>query len=247
VTVSANASDNVGVAGVQFKLDGSDIGAEDTTAPYSTSWNTTSASNGAHSLTAVARDAAGNTTTSSPVGVTVNNAAGTTPPSSPTVEDVVWRALVNASAVNRVLKKNAGCDGCQDAGAVSTQKIASGDGYVEFVANQTGTERAIGLSKGNANTTTADIDFGLVFTGPYVEVREKDAYKADTSYVQGDKFRIAVAGGKVQYSKNGVVFYTSAKAPAYPLLADTALLSPNAAIQRAVITQGGATPPAQCP
>ena len=35
VTVTANASDNVGVAGVQFKLDGANLGAEDTTSPYS--------------------------------------------------------------------------------------------------------------------------------------------------------------------------------------------------------------------
>ncbi|MDQ3565563.1 MAG: Ig-like domain-containing protein, partial [Pseudomonadota bacterium] len=39
VTVSANASDNVGVAGVQFKLDGVNLGAEDTTSPYSLTWN----------------------------------------------------------------------------------------------------------------------------------------------------------------------------------------------------------------
>src|SRR3989475_5467196 len=59
VTVSANASDNVGVAGVQFKLDGANLGAEVTTAPYTLSWNTATASNGAHTLTAVTRDAAG--------------------------------------------------------------------------------------------------------------------------------------------------------------------------------------------
>ncbi|TMQ51968.1 MAG: hypothetical protein E6K74_12810, partial [Candidatus Eisenbacteria bacterium] len=58
-TVSASASDNVGVVGVQFKLDGANLGAEDTAAPYSISWDTTGASNGSHSLTAVARDAAG--------------------------------------------------------------------------------------------------------------------------------------------------------------------------------------------
>src|SRR6266850_307509 len=44
-TVSATASDNVGVAGVQFKLDGANLGAEDTTSPYSVSWNTTTTSN----------------------------------------------------------------------------------------------------------------------------------------------------------------------------------------------------------
>src|SRR5205823_5637928 len=55
VTVSASASDNVGVVGVQFKLDGANLGAEDTTAPYSVSWNTASVTNGSHTLTAVAR------------------------------------------------------------------------------------------------------------------------------------------------------------------------------------------------
>src|SRR6267378_4381982 len=43
-TVSASASDNVGVVGVQFKLDGANLGAEDTTAPHSISWDTTGAS-----------------------------------------------------------------------------------------------------------------------------------------------------------------------------------------------------------
>jgi len=73
ITVSANASDNVGVAGVQFTLDGGALGAEDTTAPYAATWNTTTASNGSHTLSAVARDAAGNRTTATPVTVTVNN------------------------------------------------------------------------------------------------------------------------------------------------------------------------------
>jgi putative lipoic acid-binding regulatory protein len=82
VTVSATASDNVGVTGVQFRLDGVNIGSEDTTSPYSISWNTTSVANGSHALTAIARDAAGNTRTSSAVDVTVQNSApvDTTPP-----------------------------------------------------------------------------------------------------------------------------------------------------------------------
>src|SRR3989441_8215142 len=35
VTVSSSATDNVGVVGVQFKLDGANLGAEVTAAPYS--------------------------------------------------------------------------------------------------------------------------------------------------------------------------------------------------------------------
>ncbi len=80
VAVSATAADNVGVVGVQFKLDGANFGAEDTTAPYSLTWNTTAIANGSHSLAAVARDAAGNKTTSTNVSVTVSNTTPTTPP-----------------------------------------------------------------------------------------------------------------------------------------------------------------------
>src|SRR3989344_2389885 len=73
VTVSADAADNIGVIGVQFKLDGALLGAEDTTAPYSITWDTTLTTNASHTLTAVARDATTNTTTSSSVVVTVLN------------------------------------------------------------------------------------------------------------------------------------------------------------------------------
>ena len=78
VVVSATATDNVGVAGVQFKLDGANVGAEVTTAPYAVTWNTTTTADGAHALTAVARDAAGNTATSAGVTVTVANATTAT-------------------------------------------------------------------------------------------------------------------------------------------------------------------------
>lgn len=73
VPVTADAADAGGVAGVQFRLDGAALGAEDTAAPYSVSWSTTTAANDAHTLTAVARDQAGNTATSDPVAVTVQN------------------------------------------------------------------------------------------------------------------------------------------------------------------------------
>ena len=95
VTVSANASDNVGVAGVQFQLDGANLGAEDTTSPYSITWDTTAASNGSYTLTAVARDAAGNRTTSAPVTVIVSNSSGDTTP--PTVS---MTAPTNGSTVS---------------------------------------------------------------------------------------------------------------------------------------------------
>jgi glucose/arabinose dehydrogenase len=81
VAVSANAADDVGVAGVQFLLDGANLGTEDTTSPYSVPWDTTTVANGTHTLTARARDAATNATTSAPLSVNVSNTMP--PPSSP--------------------------------------------------------------------------------------------------------------------------------------------------------------------
>src|SRR6185503_1640645 len=97
--------------------------AEDTAAPYTTSWNTTTLANGTYTLTAAARDAAGNVTTSAPVTVTVANGP---PPSGS--QPVVWTSAVNVAVSGSTVTKSAGCDGCFDAGAVSQQTIASGNG-----------------------------------------------------------------------------------------------------------------------
>jgi hypothetical protein len=85
ILVKAGASDNRGVAGVQFQLDGANAGAEDTSAPYEISWDTTTTPNGSHTITAVARDAAGNRATSAPVTVTVAN--GVPPPAQRRFEE----------------------------------------------------------------------------------------------------------------------------------------------------------------
>lgn len=78
VAVSATATDDVAVLGVQFKLDGNNLGAEDTSSPYSISWNSTLASEGAHTIKAVARDASSSTTSAS-IGVTVDNVVSSGP------------------------------------------------------------------------------------------------------------------------------------------------------------------------
>lgn len=82
IPVSANASGN-GVAGVRFLVDGVQIGIEDTTPPYATPWDTTLVVDGAHSLTAIARDTSGTEATSAPVPVTVTNLLGGAPPPPP--------------------------------------------------------------------------------------------------------------------------------------------------------------------
>ncbi len=71
-TVTATASDNVGVTKVEFYVNGA-LNATDTTAPYNYAWNTKNVANGNYTLTAKAYDAAGNVGQSGNVVINVNN------------------------------------------------------------------------------------------------------------------------------------------------------------------------------
>ncbi len=73
ISVTANASDNTGITGVQFKLNNTNLGSEYVASPYSYSWNTTQLSDGNYVLTAVARDLAGNSAVSQTVNVVISN------------------------------------------------------------------------------------------------------------------------------------------------------------------------------
>jgi hypothetical protein len=106
LTVTATATDNVGVANVRFYLDGTQQ-QTDATSPYSWGWNTASAPNGSHTLTAEATDNSGNTATSTAISVTVSNAPDSTPPtvtitSPPNAATVSGTVTVAATATDNV-------------------------------------------------------------------------------------------------------------------------------------------------
>jgi len=78
VPLTATATDDVGVASVQFSVDGTNIQLPVTTpstgtSTYGLSWDSTTISNGSHTLSAIAKDNAGNPSAASSVTVTVNN------------------------------------------------------------------------------------------------------------------------------------------------------------------------------
>ena len=72
VPVNVNASDNVGVARVELKVNGNTV-AVDNAAPYAFSWDSAGVANGMASLVAYAYDAAGNVAASAAVSVNVAN------------------------------------------------------------------------------------------------------------------------------------------------------------------------------
>ncbi|MBJ6801436.1 Ig-like domain-containing protein [Geomonas propionica] len=107
VTVTASASDNVGVSKVEFYRNGALV-ATSSAAPYAYSWNTTAVANGSYTLTAKAYDAAGNAGASQSTSVNVSNVtpdataptvAVTSPASGSTVSGTV---TVTASASDNI-------------------------------------------------------------------------------------------------------------------------------------------------
>jgi hypothetical protein len=150
-------------------------------------------------------------------------------------EGVAWTGLVNCTALGGVLRKTGG--EAAEAGAHSRQAIASGDGYLEFTAAESNKVLYCGLARDASGPGFTAIDFAIKLTANGVaEVREGNDYAGEINYRGGDVFRIAVEGGAVKYYKNGALFFTSLRSPAYPLYAAASLVTINGAISNAVIS-----------
>ena len=97
ITLSANASDNVGVAVVEYTLDDEQSGPEVTAPPYALSVNTWKFTNGPHEFHATAVDAFGNRATAS-MKVTINNqGVPPTPPDKLVYDDELRPPYTNTS------------------------------------------------------------------------------------------------------------------------------------------------------
>jgi parallel beta-helix repeat protein len=117
VSLTASATDTQStIASVHFYLDNSPLGSAVTSSPYVITWDTTQLSDGNHSLSGKATDAAGNTATSAAVAVTVKNGSW-----NPSVLGVPWASDFNSIAANEIdvktdsrLKVKAAGDGVTD-------------------------------------------------------------------------------------------------------------------------------------
>jgi len=84
ITITALASGSSPITGVQFLLDGADMGSKVTLAPYSISWNTTILGDGLHNLVAVATDSTQNSASASRLVRVANRSVPTVPSLDPT-------------------------------------------------------------------------------------------------------------------------------------------------------------------
>jgi len=157
-TVSANASANI--VGVQFKLDGANLGAEKTSPPFSISWDTTAAANGQHTLTAVARNAAGQTGNSAPVSITVQNSSGGGPSISIT-SPTSGATLSGTSTVTAVASSTIGIAGVQfllDGANLGAEVTATPYSYPwDTTASSNGTHTLTARARDTAGTTATSI------------------------------------------------------------------------------------------
>ncbi len=105
VSLSATASDDVSVSGVKFYIDSILQGSEDTSSPYSISWNSTATSSDSHTIFAVARDSSNNYATSSSISFTVDNTepviSSIASSTTSTTADITWTTDEQSSSLVR--------------------------------------------------------------------------------------------------------------------------------------------------
>ena len=102
VQLQAEAKDAIGIDTVKFLVDGLAVGVA-VSAPYVVGWDTTTVSNGTHTIEALAIDRAHNTATAEPVHVktiNANHAPELIPIGSKTVQEGVTLAFT-VSALDR--------------------------------------------------------------------------------------------------------------------------------------------------
>jgi glycosidase len=183
VALAAEASDNLGVAAVDFLLDGAVVGS-DASAPYSLSWDSTAAPNGGHTVAARARDAAGNETTSAGVSVTVANAGDTQPPlvdlTAPIADSVVSRHVAlraTASDDRAVRRVEFYVDGALVARDAAAPYGATWDSYDRVAGPHTVVARAVDVAGnvGEARVTVTTAE------APRPRVDRKD-FREETIY-----------------------------------------------------------------
>jgi hypothetical protein len=203
ITVAATASDNVGVVGVQFQVDSANTGAEVTVVPYVLPLDTTKLLNGLHSFTAVARDAAGNHTTSSAVSVTVSNATLPVISAQPANQSVTagQTATFSVTATGTApltyqWKKNGANISGATASSYTTPATAAGDNGSTF-------QVVVSNTAGSAPSTTVTLTVNAAAVAPTITTQPTNL---TVTAGQTATFSVAATGTApltYQWKKNG--------------------------------------------
>jgi hypothetical protein len=242
VPVSATATDNVAVVGVQFQVDGNNLGTEVTATPYTNSWNTLTVANGSHTVRAIARDAAGNRATNG-VSITVSNSS-TLPPPPP--EFVQQNYATPQSSQSQVAVSYPGPQAAgnlnilaigwnDEASSVSAVSDSAGNSYQVAVP----TFRGNGLSQViyyapniNAGNNTVTVTFDQSADFPDVRATEYSGLALSNPFVAGNSASgnsaVANSGAAITGHTNELVFGAG--------MTDSTFTSPGSGFTQVVIT-----------
>ena len=218
VNVAANASDNVAVSKVEFYLNGV-LKASATSAPYSYTWNTLAAANGAYTLIAKAYDTAGNIGQSATVSVNVSNdttapaVSIASPAAGSTVSGTV-NVAANASDNVAVSKVEFYLNGVLKATATSPpysyfwDTLAAANGAYTLIAKAYDAAGNIGQSSAVPVNVSNDL------TAPAVSIASPAAGSTVSETVNvAANASDNVAVSKVEFYLNGVLKATATSAP----------------------------------
>ncbi len=139
--------------------------------------------------------------------------------------------LVGVSVAGHDITKTAASNGWNNAG-LATNGSFSGDGYIEF---QIPIKKSlmVGLSSDNSSVSYNTIDYAIYVTSSgNVQIYEAASGKGNqTTYQEGDIFKVERIGSTIYYKKNEVVFYTSSTPSTGDLLGDISIYTTDAIIK----------------
>jgi uncharacterized phage protein (TIGR02218 family) len=150
---------------------------------------------------------------------------------------VTWPTKTNLAVRGWSLKKNAGTDGTEDAGAFShSSHKLTGDGRFRFRSDRKGTV-IVGLSNTNGGVSSASIQFAIkVDFGGNITVLESGTVRATASgYRRHHDLWIRVKSNVVTYWHNRTLLYTSALTPTFPLYPDCSIATTGASISQSAL------------
>jgi RHS repeat-associated protein len=162
-----------------------------------------------------------------------------------TCQSVGWASLQNITVLGSTASKTNGANNTYDAGAISWQTITSGQGYVQVIVDATDATKIFGLGIGNSNSSSVDIDFGMLLRNNGtlgVMVAGGNIIGNPGNYSVGDMLKVAVeydatlGRNVIRYYRNTTSIFTiSNPTITYPLLLDSSFNSLNSKLVDAKI------------
>lgn len=184
ITLSANASDNVGVTKVEFWLDGALKGTL-TAGPFNLVVDSTQLANGSHSLVAKAFDAAGNSTTSTAAAFSVSNAGASGSEVEPNNTVAAANALGNRTSFTGFISTATDKDYIK-VNLAANQRLRvdmagpSGIDYDLYVVGSTGA--GLARSEGPTSSETLTYQNGTTARTVYIKVQSYNGSSPTQGY-----------------------------------------------------------------